>query len=200
MQTFVLEDHEAWPNPQSINVCIPVSISNSSLKMSEENRTYELGYILVPTLPETDVEKTVTALKSAIETVKGELLSEGTPEFIDLAYQIEKNVKSKKMKWTQGYFGWIKFNSAPEALEALKKALDANTDLVRYMLVKTDAENNVVFKKPKIEAKRGSDVSFDEGELEEIAAHMDTETVEDGGDDMKEHHEKLPDVEGDIIS
>ncbi len=168
--------------------------------MSEENRTYELGYILVPTLPETDVEKTVTALKSAIETVKGELLSEGTPEFIDLAYQIEKNVKSKKMKWTQGYFGWIKFNSAPEALEALKKALDANTDLVRYMLVKTDAENNVVFKKPKIEAKRGSDVSFDEGELEEIAAHMDTETVEDGGDDMKEHHEKLPDVEGDIIS
>lgn len=162
--------------------------------MSEENRTYELGYILVPTLPETDVETAVATLKSTITTVEGTVLSEGVPEFIDLAYQIEKNVKSKKMKWSQGYFGWIKFTAAPETLEALKKVFDGNLELMRYMLIKTDAENNVVFKKPKVEAKRGGEVSFDEGELAEIAAEMDNEEVED----VVEQHEKLPDLADDI--
>ncbi|MES2224735.1 MAG: 30S ribosomal protein S6 [Patescibacteria group bacterium] len=161
--------------------------------MSEnDNRLYELGYLIVPTTPEAEVPAAVEALKAALAAVEGTVVSEGTPDFIDLAYQIEKNVKSKKMKWTQGYFGWIKFTAAPETLEALKKALDGNLDLMRYMLIKTDAENNVVFKAPKIEAKQ-SDVSFDEAELSAVADEMDTEEA-----DLKEKHEKLPDVEGDM--
>ncbi len=64
--------------------------------MSEDNRTYELGYILVPTIPEVEVAEKVTALKAAIEAVQGSVASEGAPEFIDLAYQIEKNIKVRK--------------------------------------------------------------------------------------------------------
>lgn len=165
--------------------------------MSEENRTYELGYILVPTVPEQDVAEQVTALKTAIAAVEGAVISEGEAEFIDLAYQVEKNVKSKKMKWNQGYFGWIKFTAAPDALEALKKALDGNLELMRYMLIKTDAANNVVFKKPKIEAKR-ENASFDEDELEAIAEDMDAEPTDDASEEVKEQHEKLPNLEDDM--
>jgi ribosomal protein S6 len=163
--------------------------------MSEENRTYELGYILVPTTPEIEVAEKVTALKAAIEAVEGAVSSESAPEFIDLAYQIEKNVKSKKMKWNQGYFGWIKFAAGPETLESLKKSLDANLDLMRYMLIKTDTENTVIFKKPKVEAKRESasldDVVFSEEELAEANEDADSDTQED----LKESHEKLPNLE-----
>jgi ribosomal protein S6 len=175
--------------------------------MSEDTRTYELAYMLVPTISESEVTEKVTDLKNAITVVEGSVASEGAPEFIDLAYQIEKNVKSKKMKWNQGYFGWIKFTAAPEKLEALKKAYDGNLDLMRYMLIKTDIENNVVFKKPKIEAKRGGEVSFDQAELETIAAEMDEKVAPEGEvvsaeehEDVKEHHEKLPSVENDIIT
>ncbi len=164
--------------------------------MSEENRTYELGYILVPTVPEAEVVAKVTDLKNAIVAVAGTVSSEGEAEFIDLAYQIEKNVKSKKMKWNQGYFGWIKFTTAPDTLEALKKALDGNLDLMRYMLIKTDAENNVVFKKPKVEAKR-ENASLDEDELEAIAEGMD-DAAEDTSEEVKEQHEKLPNLEDDM--
>ncbi len=163
--------------------------------MSEENRTYELGYILVPTIPEAEVVAQVTELKNALAAVEGTVLSEGEAEFIDLAYTIEKNVKSKKMKWSQGYFGWIKFTAAPDALETLKKTLDGNLELMRYLLIKTDAENNVVFKKPKV-AVRG-DVSFDTEELEAIAEGMDEESAEDTAE-VQEQHEKLPNLEGDI--
>jgi ribosomal protein S6 len=165
--------------------------------MSEENRTYELGYILVPTIPEADVVAQVTELKNALAAVEGAVISEGEAEFIDLAYTIEKNVKSKKMKWSQGYFGWIKFTAAPDVLESLKKALDGNLELMRYMLIKTDAENNVVFKKPKVEAKR-EDVSFDTAELEAIAEDMDDESADDASEEVKEQHEKLPNLEDDM--
>jgi ribosomal protein S6 len=159
--------------------------------MSETGmRMYELGYILVPTTPETEVQGLVDALHSTITKAEGTIHSNGSPEFIDLAYTMEKNVASKKMKWNQGYFGWIKFEAAPDALEVIKKALDGNTDLIRYILIKTNVENTVVFKKPKIEAKR--ELLGDE-EVEMI--EEDEEVVDD---ESSLDHEKLPDLESDI--
>lgn len=154
--------------------------------MSETiTRVYELGYLLAPTAPEAEVPALVDALKAAIQKTGGEARSEGAPEFIDLAYTMEKSIASKKMKYSQGYFGWIKFEAAPEAMEALKKALDGMTDVVRYILIKTSMDNAVVFKKPKIEAKRASDT-------DEIIVEESEE------DELKEDHEMLPDVTGDI--
>lgn len=155
--------------------------------MSETTtRVYELGYLLAPTAPETEVPGLVDALKAAIEKAGGSVRAEGAPEFIDLAYTMEKSIASKKMKYSQAYFGWIKFEAAPEAMESLKKTLDVMAVLIRYILVKTSIENAVIFKKPKIEAKRAID-SDDEIIVEE--------TLED---DLKEDHEMLPDVASDI--
>jgi len=153
--------------------------------MSEKTtRLYELGYILVPTMPETEVPAKVESLKSAIKAVEGETTTEGNPEYIDLAYTIEKTFGSKKNKYSQGYFGFIKFNAEPSALESLKKSLDADADLVRYILIKTDEANNVIFKKPKIEAKRG-DAVIDDAELED---------ADESVDDIIAAHEALPDL------
>jgi len=160
--------------------------------MSEDTRTYELGFILVPTIPESDVEAKVAELKAVITSAEGTIGAEGTTEFIDLAYRIEKNVKSKKMKWNQGYFGWMKFTAAPESQAIIKKALDGNIDLMRYMLIKTSAENLVQFKKPKIEAMRNSNVSIDDMDV------SDEDMSDDAEEDTKEVHETLPDVESDI--
>lgn len=156
--------------------------------MSETNtRLYELGFILVPTMPETEVPGSVDALKSLITSVEGVVRTEGTPEYIDLAYTMEKTVGSKKSKYSQGYFGFIKFEASPEALEALKKSLDAAENLVRYLLIKTNAENTIVFKKPKVEAKRGGTLS------EEEILEEDAETLE--VEDDVAAHEALPDLE-----
>jgi ribosomal protein S6 len=153
--------------------------------MSETGtRAYELGYIMVPTIPETEISAKVEELKAVVTNLGGTINSSGAPEFIDLAYVMEKNVASKKMKWSTGYFGWMKFEAAPEALEALKKVLDGNTELIRYILIKTHLENSVVFKKPKVEAKRDT-------LIEEIPLDEEVE-------DIQEDHEKLPDLKGEI--
>ncbi len=170
--------------------------------MSEDTikRTYELGYILVPTTPEVEVSAEVEKIKDAIGAVQGTIVFEGAPEFIDLAYTMEKNIASKKMKWSQGYFGWMKFESTPESMEALKKSLDANTTVIRYLLVKTTIENTVTFKKPKLEPKRGEGTHDDEFKsLEDAVEEIPENAADDTSEEIKEHHELLPDVVGDIV-
>lgn len=158
--------------------------------MSEETitRAYELGYLLVPTAPETEVPALVERLKTAITAAGGTLASEGAPEFIDLAYTMEKSIASKKMKYSQGYFGWMKFEAVPEAADALKKAFDGMPEVIRYILVKTDLQNMVIFRKPKIEAIRETAAADDDALLDE--------PIED---ELKEDHELLPDVASDIV-
>ncbi|HWC57342.1 MAG TPA: 30S ribosomal protein S6 [Candidatus Paceibacterota bacterium] len=167
--------------------------------MNEEkaNRCYELGYLIVPTVPETDVDKEVATLKGAIEKEGGTFHSEGHPEFIDLAYTIEKTVSSKKYKYAQGYFGWIKFTADPSALEAIKKSLDANLSLIRYILIKTSVENTVIFKKPKGEAKRETVLTEEEMDALIDATDAPAPSVADDAEDAQEH-EKLPDLSVDL--
>ncbi|MEK7228208.1 MAG: 30S ribosomal protein S6 [Patescibacteria group bacterium] len=147
-------------------------------------RLYELGFILVPTIPELEVSQKVDALKSLIKKEDGVVATEGVPEYIDLAYTIERTIGSKKNKYSQGYFGWVKFETTPESLEALKKALDIEEMLVRYLLIKTDAANTITFKKPKIEAKRGDATSIDDADL----------ASDESVDDIIAAHEALPDL------
>lgn len=158
--------------------------------MSETTtRAYELGYLLVPTAAETEVPGLVDTLKGFIGKGGGEVVSEGAPEFIDLAYTMEKSIASKKYKYSQGYFGWVKFTAEPDAMEAIKKALDAQLELVRYILVKTSVENTIVFKKPKVEARREATGGDEEIVVEESEV-----------DELKEDHELLPDVAADATA
>ncbi len=158
------------------------------MKEEATNRLYELGYLITPTTTESDISKEVDVLKTSITTIEGEIHSEGNPEFIDLAYTIEKDVASKKMKWNQAYFGWIKFTADPATLETLKKELDGNLSLIRYILVKTNVENTIVFKKPKVDAKR--EVFMSEEELAALE-----EATEELVDEPQDEHEKLPSLD-----
>lgn len=158
--------------------------------MSETTRTYELGYLLAPTISETQIEASVQTLSDAISTAGGTIVATGAPEYIDLAYTMEKHIASKINRYSQAYFGWVKFDADPETMEALKKVLDSNVELIRYLMVKTSTHNTVIFKKPKIEAKRESSA---EELIDEVLE------AENTADDIIEDHEKLPDLEGDIL-
>ncbi len=166
--------------------------------MSEDTNTrfYEVGFLLTPSVAETEVEKEVAALKGAIEKAGGQVHSEGNPEYIDLAYTMEKTVGSKKYKYSQGYFGWIKFESDPETIAPLTKALDGNLSLIRYILVKTNVENTIVFKKPKVDAKRETVLS--EEEMDALIAGAEAESAEEEA--PTEEHEKLPDLADEVAA
>jgi ribosomal protein S6 len=170
-----------------------------------QSRVYELGYLLVPTISDTDLTEATAKVQALIEKAGGNVVSTGAPEYIDLAYQMEQHVQGRINKWTQGYFGWMKFELDPSATEILKKSLDLETSIIRYLLIKTSLENTVIFKKPKIEAKRGADLAEDaideaalEAETEALEASGELDAADDTADVELADHEKLPDVTADI--
>lgn len=112
-------------------------------KQEGGNQVYELGYHIVSTVAEENLPKEVEALKAIVLKDGGSLVSEGEPKLINLAYPMTKSVADTKKKFTSAYFGWIKFEAKSELMGEIKKAVDANPHVLRYLLIKTVRENTL---------------------------------------------------------
>ena len=87
--------------------------------------------------------KEVEALKAIVLQDGGSLVSEGEPKLINLAYSMTKSVADTKKKFNTAYFGWLKFETKSELMPSIKKAVDANPNVLRYLLIKTVRENTL---------------------------------------------------------
>ena len=109
---------------------------------TEGTKLYELGYLLIPTLAEEALNDEVNKVRTYLEKDGGLIISEGQPEMKKLAYEIaERGVASKKTKFDDAFFAWIRFQSSPEAIEAIQEALDKNAKVLRFLLIKPSKDN-----------------------------------------------------------
>ena len=120
-----------------------------SHKEHTELRVYELGYHLVPTIPEEKIPEASGAVRGMIEKFSdgGAIIAEELPVFIDLAYQVVKVIEHKNKRFDDAYFGWIKFESSPEGVLAFEEALKKDENVLRYLVVKTLKESTYLSKK-----------------------------------------------------
>lgn len=117
---------------------------NRDLERDERLKVYELGFHFVPTLSEEDATVKFSELKSFVEKLGGEFISEDAPQPIRLAYEISKTIKAEKKWYQDAYFGWIKFTLAPEDVAVLEKQVKAFDPILRYLLITTVRENTVI--------------------------------------------------------
>lgn len=96
----------------------------------ETTRLYELGYLLVPHLDEDALAKEVETLKNAV----GAVVLEGKPRKIDLAYMMHKVIKNTRESYEDAFFGWIKFNAELGALAEIKKVLEGDETVIRFLI------------------------------------------------------------------
>ncbi|MCX6757886.1 MAG: 30S ribosomal protein S6 [Candidatus Nomurabacteria bacterium] len=112
-----------------------------------EPRVYEVGYLLSNAIEEAEVPVEYGNLKDFVASFGGVIISDEMPKKIDLAYTIEKVIKNIKHKFDSAYFGWIKFEMTPEKVLELKKKLDLDIKIVRFIIIKTVRENTLAVKK-----------------------------------------------------
>jgi ribosomal protein S6 len=117
-------------------------------------QVYELGYHIVSTVAEENLPKEVETLKAIVLKDGGSLVSEGEPKLINLAYSMTKSVADIKKTFTTAYFGWLKFETKSELMPSIKKAVDANPNVLRYLLIKTVRENTMFV--PKLNVRSAS--------------------------------------------
>src|SRR5574343_407706 len=150
--------------------------------MDTEKRVYEFSYLLVPKLTEEAVLGKVEELKKLFASNGAEFILDENPEYIGLAYTMIHQVNNKNERINSAYFGWFKMSVEADILERVKMTLDRDTDLIRYMLIKTVAENTLAPKKlsqkPTGRKKASSEVVVSENEAptvveEEVATEVE---------------------------
>lgn len=110
-------------------------------------RVYELGYLLVPTLSEEEVPGMFGNLKDLVSSYGGIAISDEMPKMITLAYPMVKVISNIRNKFKTAYFGWIKFTMDSDKVLELKKKLDLDPTLVRFLILKTVKENTIAAKR-----------------------------------------------------
>ncbi|MGB0925297.1 MAG: 30S ribosomal protein S6 [Minisyncoccia bacterium] len=184
-----------------------MNINNTQTSSQEsayalEPRVYELGYHILPTVNEGDLNDEREALVAIITKFNGMVVSEETPALIDLAYDMDKVINNKRNIFSQAYFGWIKFDLAPESIVVLTAEIDALPSLLRFLVIKTVRENTIVSEKPYRLARTNTsdDVSEDDMEMPvaETAAEIEAkeaQTSTGSNDEVVETHD-LTKIEG----
>ncbi len=112
-----------------------------------EARVYEIGYILLPTIPEEGVPAIYGNLKELVSSLGGEVISDEMPRIMPLAYTMVKVLQNINHRFNTGYFGWIKFTMDPDKVLDLKKKIELDTNIIRSLIIKTVKENTVASKR-----------------------------------------------------
>lgn len=143
---------------------------------------YEVSYLLLPSLAVEQVPARTSSLKEMIKKAGGELISDEDAILVDLAYPMTKVVSTVRHKVNKGYFGWIKFEmtkdieASTKGIEVVKKNLDADNDVLRYLIIKTVRENTLINGKMKL--VKEEKIKLEE-EVDEVVADVVDDIVEE---------------------
>lgn len=102
-----------------------------------EPRVYELAFHLDPELSETDAEKAYQAIRG---TQKGEVIAEGEPEKVALAYTISRSENAGRRDFDSAYFCWFAYEADGEGHEAVIDAVKAEKRVIRFLDIRTTRE------------------------------------------------------------
>lgn len=114
--------------------------ASSEAQVASAPIIYEVGFHLVPTIAEDGVGGAVEKVRKLIGD-DAEFISEGYPVKTNLAYQVERATQGKREKYTEAWFGWIKFAQTRNKIPALEAALNDSRDVLRSLIIETVRED-----------------------------------------------------------
>jgi len=132
---------------------------------TEDLQVYEIGYLLVSSVPVDKVPEEVSILKEKITQNGGIFISDQDPELITLAYSMSKVTSHKRASFDSAYFGWVKFYLKPESVEVLKNSAENSDKMLRLLIVKTEKDDALTVVKKNITPKEEENK---EGEVKEV--------------------------------
>jgi len=119
-------------------------METSEVKNKEEGQVYEVGYLIVPAVLQEKIAAEMSVIKDGIGGEGGVFISEDFPKLRQLTYTMRKAVLGRYQKYNTAYFGWVKFEAAPEAIDTIKKVLEKNDNILRFLIIKTVRENTLI--------------------------------------------------------
>lgn len=104
----------------------------------DEQSVYEVGYLIVSSIPEEKVPEEGEAVKKIITDAGASVIAEEAPHREHLAYTIsKKTVSGGYDRYDVAHFGWVKFELGSDKVEAVKKAIELRPSVLRTLLIST---------------------------------------------------------------
>ncbi|MCR4325357.1 MAG: 30S ribosomal protein S6 [Patescibacteria group bacterium] len=149
-------------------------------------RVYEIGYHIIPTVKDEDIENIVGGVRAVIEKHGGNFIAEGAPALTRLAYPMQVLTDGKKEEHDRGYFGWIKFEAKVSAAEALEDTLRGDANFLRFIVFRTAREDTRSKMRPPTlrEVKRTDTIKSSPRRAEESSAPVSEEDLEKALQDL----------------
>ncbi len=110
--------------------------------MENDTKTYEIGYLLSPLVPEEKLGGEISVLRGLIESRKCLIMGEERAKIRKLAYTVQKRGSGR---FDTAYFGWIKFVADPSAITGIKEDFDKEANILRFLIL--DITKNESIKK-----------------------------------------------------
>lgn len=102
----------------------------------KELKTYEVGYLLSPLIPEDKVADLVNSnIRQAIETNQGSIISEVLPRLRPLAYPVAKTASGRRESHRDAYFGAVRFKLPPAATSEIKEKFTKTPEIIRFLII-----------------------------------------------------------------
>jgi len=158
--------------------------ASKTANKTDTSKIYEIGYLLVSSLPDEKIPGEVQEIKQVITKAEGEIISSEDPILIDLAYPMVKVVSATRQKYSRGYFGWVKFEGEPASLETIKKTLDLSSTILRYIIVKTVRENTLLNGKMVLRQEEREEEVLPEDMNDEVVDSVEGEVLDKPIDDL----------------
>lgn len=149
-------------------------------------RVYEIGYHIIPTVHEENLDGVVGSIRSLIEKAGGSFIAEGAPALTRLSYPIEVSERGKNTEYDRGYFGWIKFEAPAAGVEAIDRSLKTDANILRAMVFRTVREETRARIKMQTlrEVRRTDTIKAAPRRAEETAAPVSEEDLDKALSDL----------------
>lgn len=117
-------------------------------KANKEGFTiYELGYLILPSIPEDKLEDVTSLIRKVIITQDGLEIDAESPLKQDLAYSMSKTIGASRYVVSDAYLGWIKFEAEPAKILAIKDGVEKIGEVLRFLLIKAPRETTFTLAK-----------------------------------------------------
>lgn len=162
----------------------------------DEAQVYEIGFHILPTVPEEKLPEVVLKIKDSVTANGGEIVAEDFPKMRILSYEIKKRMETKYQSFNKAYFGWVKFEILPASIAKIKMEAENIQDILRFIIIKTVRENTIhTPKSPMTNRSAGTEETKIPGQAPILAEKIEVSEAEiDKSIDelLIDENEKLP--------
>jgi ribosomal protein S6 len=104
-----------------------------------EPRVYELGFHIDPELSNEEVKKTYQSIRE-IASKTGEIVAEGEPQKIQLAYTVSRSETGGRRDFDTSFFSWFAYETNGAGHGAVAQAVATTARVFRFLDIRTTKE------------------------------------------------------------